>query len=56
MAEKQKVDLVCYCFGYTRQDIKQDFITHGYSTIMAKIAAKKKMGTCACATKNPSGQ
>jgi hypothetical protein len=56
MAEKHMLNLVCYCFGYTRQDIKQDFIKHSRSTIMEKIAAEKKMGTCECTTKNPSGR
>ncbi len=49
-------DLICYCFEYTAEDIRQDFLKHGRSTIMEKIAMEKKMGTCACATKNPSGR
>lgn len=47
---------ICYCFGYTRKDIKKDFIVNGRSLIMEKIMAEKKMGTCECATKNPSGK
>ena len=49
-------DLICYCFGYTQADIKQDFILNGRSLIMEKIMTEKKMGTCECVTKNPSGQ
>ena len=49
-------DLVCYCFEYTREDIQQDFLEHGRSLIMEKITSEKKMGTCQCATKNPSGK
>jgi hypothetical protein len=49
-------DLICYCFEYSRKDIEQDFVKHGHSTIMLKIAAEKKMGACACTTKNPSGR
>ena len=48
-------DLICYCFQYSRADIKTDYIKHGRSTIMEKISAEKKMGTCECATKNPTG-
>lgn len=48
-------DLICYCFGYTVENIRHDFVKHGRSTIMEKIAMAKKMGTCECATKNPSG-
>ena len=47
--------LVCYCFEYTGEDIRQDFIKHGRSTIMEQIIAAKKMGACQCATKNPKG-
>ena len=49
-------DLICYCFGYTSEDIRQDFIKHGCSMIMEKIKAEKKMGSCQCNTKNPSGK
>ena len=49
-------DLICYCFEYTSEDIKEDFIAHGRSLIMEKIMAEKKMGTCECATKNPKSK
>ena len=49
-------DFICYCFEYTDEDIKKDFIAHGRSLIMEKIMAEKKMGTCECTTKNPSGK
>ena len=49
-------DLICYCFKYSGDDIKQDFMVNGRSLIMEKIMAEKKMGTCECATKNPSGK
>jgi hypothetical protein len=50
------IELICYCFEYTREDIRQDFIKHGRSVIMEKIKAEKKMGSCRCSTKNPSGK
>ena len=48
-------ELVCYCFKYTKNDIEQDFIKNGSSTILVKIAAEKKSGGCDCASKNPKG-
>ena len=51
----RKEDLVCFCFGYTRNDIEQDFFKNGRSIIIAKIAGEKKTGGCDCATKNPKG-
>ena len=49
-------DLICYCFKYSGEDIKQDFIANGRSLIMEKIMAEKKMGTCDCTTKSPKGK
>ena len=49
-------DFICYCFGYTVNDIEQDFIKTGRSLIIEKIAAEKKVGGCDCANKNPKGR
>ena len=49
-------ELVCYCFGYTREAIEQDFIQNGRSLILERIAAEKKAGGCDCAHKNPQGR
>ena len=48
-------DLVCYCFGYAKKDIEQDYRKSGRSTILERIAAEKKTGRCDCARKNPKG-
>lgn len=49
-------DLVCYCFGYTVNDIEQDIIKNERSLIIIeKIAAEKRAGGCDCANKNPKG-
>ena len=48
-------DLVCFCFEFTRNDIEQDYIRNGQSTIMSKIASEKRSGGCDCANKNPKG-
>jgi len=54
--EFQGDDLVCYCFKFTRNDIEQDYLRNGQSTIIAKIAAEKKSGGCDCENKNPKGR
>ena len=49
-------ELVCYCFEYTVDDIRQDYKTNGHSTILEKIKSEKKFGNCRCAEKNPQGR
>jgi hypothetical protein len=49
-------DIICYCFEYSIDDIKQDYLEHGKSTIMEKIQREKKFGKCQCATKSPKGK
>ena len=49
-------DLICYCFEYSVDDINQDYLENGKSTIMEKIQMEKKFGNCQCATKNPKGK
>ena len=48
-------DLVCYCFGYTKRDIENDWKHYGRSMIYRRIASKKKSGECHCAALNPKG-
>lgn len=49
-------NIVCYCFGYTRKDIKNDYVVNdGRSTILERIMLEKKAGSCDCAQKNPKG-
>jgi len=49
-------DLICYCFEYSADDIRKDFIENGKSTIMERIKMEKKFGNCQCAIKNPKGK
>ena len=49
-------ELICFCFGYSADDIRQDLLENGRSTIMEKIQMKKRLGNCQCATKNPKGK
>ncbi len=47
---------VCYCFGYTKQDILDEINAVGTSSVEAKIKAKIKANLCACEIKNPQGK
>ena len=49
-------EMICYCFGYTDEDIRDDVKAHGRSLIIERIMAGKKDGRCECATKNPKGR
>jgi copper chaperone CopZ len=55
-SKPENTDLICYCFGYSRQDIEDDFAKNGRSLIMEKIMAEKKAGACDCAIRNPKGR
>ncbi len=46
---------LCYCFGYTREDIRRDIETSKSAAIPEKIKAEIQGGFCACEVKNPSG-
>ncbi len=46
---------VCYCFGYSRQDIRRDIEKHGRTEILSRIKAEVQGGFCACEVKNPAG-
>jgi NAD(P)H-nitrite reductase large subunit len=47
---------ICYCFGFTRQDIQEEIRATGQSTVAKRIAAEVEAGRCACHIKNPSGK
>ncbi len=48
---------ICYCFGFTDEDIEQDVIkNNGYSKILEKIKREKSKGRCNCKELNPKGR
>jgi hypothetical protein len=49
-------EFICYCFEYTAEDIRRDYLKNGRSTIMEKIQVEKKFGNCQCSVKNPKGR
>jgi hypothetical protein len=50
-------DLVCYCFGYTAGQIREDARNNqGRSLILARILAARNEGGCRCAERKPKGR
>jgi hypothetical protein len=46
---------LCYCFEYSREDIRRDIDASGSTLILERIKAEVQEGFCACEVKNPSG-
>jgi hypothetical protein len=51
------VNRICYCFGYSEDDIIKDVLENkGRSSIMERIVSEKKGGRCSCGDKHPLGR
>jgi len=46
---------LCYCFDYSREDVRRDIEAAGMTTILDQIKGEVQGGFCACEVKNPSG-
>jgi|SRR5579859_515305 len=46
---------LCYCFDYSREDIRRGIDASGQTSILEEIKAEVQAGFCACEVKNPSG-
>ncbi len=46
---------LCYCFDYSRGDIRRDIEATGKTSVLEEIKAEVQGGFCACEVKNPSG-
>ena len=46
---------LCYCFGFSVDDLRREVLETGRCTIPARIADEVRAGRCACEIKNPSG-
>lgn len=46
---------LCYCFGFSRADVRRQVAERGDSDIPARITAEVRAGRCSCEVKNPSG-
>lgn len=47
---------VCYCFGITREEIRNEIRATGKCTAPERIKSEVQSGRCACEVKNPSGR
>lgn len=55
LKEQDHQATLCYCFGYTREDIQQEIEQHSSTQIPQRIKTEIQAGFCACEVKNPSG-
>ena len=46
---------VCYCFGHTRESIRDDILRTGSSDVIEAVTAKVRRKECSCETMNPRG-
>jgi hypothetical protein len=46
---------LCYCFGFSNEDVRDEIRTQGRTTILQRIKSLVKDGMCACEERNPSG-
>lgn len=52
MSRHQK--LICYCFGYTAEDIALDYAANGgASSILARVTAARQSNSCRCDELHP---
>ena len=52
---KADVTPLCYCFGFTENDIRDEIVESGTTRIPNKIVSLIRDGLCSCASLNPSG-
>jgi hypothetical protein len=55
LKEREDPVPLCYCFGFSRADVREELASGGQCTIPARIAAEIRARRCACEFKNPSG-
>jgi len=56
LKEKEAPRPVCYCFGYTIEDIQREIQETGKSTFEEVISNKIEAGLCHCEDANPEGR
>lgn len=55
LKEKDGLIPLCYCFGFTEQDAREEIKAEGHTTIPQRISALIKERMCACEERNPAG-
>lgn len=46
---------ICYCFGFTEGDAREEILHTGKSTVPATVTGLIRAAMCACEIRNPSG-
>ena len=55
LKEKDDPIPLCYCFGFSEEDVREEIRAQGRTTISYRIKSLVKDGMCACEERNPSG-
>ncbi len=55
LKEKDDPIPLCYCFGFSEKDVRQEIAVKGRTIIRDRIKSLLKKGMCACEERNPSG-
>lgn len=55
LKETQDPIPLCYCFGFSRADVREEFERSGTFTIPSRITAEVQARRCSCEVKNPAG-
>ncbi len=55
LKEKEDPIPLCYCFGFSEENARQELTVKGRTTILDRIKSLIKKGLCACEERNPSG-
>jgi len=53
--EKEPPRTLCYCFGHTVEEIREEIERTGRCTVAASIRGRIRAGECRCELVNPSG-
>ena len=49
-------EYICYCFKHTKEDLEEDVLVHGKSTIIEQIISNSRANKCNCKENNPAGK
>lgn len=49
------MSMICFCFQFTEEAIREDYKLNGKSTILEFIQKKRDSQSCRCAQLNPTG-
>ena len=56
LTERADLEPLCYCFGFSRGDVRRQVLETGHSDIPGRIEVGIRAMLCRCASLNPSGK